>query len=181
MGELRDAGSARDAAWFDALYRSHYQDVLRYARRRVPLTDADDVVADVFTTVWRRRHEIGDIDRAWLLRTAGNYVLHNYRSAERLARLRHRLGDPQAAPAPTSAAGSGHEDEALVVAMQHLPETDAELLRLVAWEQLRPAELADVLGCTTTAARVRLHRARRRLAALLVQEPARLTVRSEVE
>ena len=35
---------------------------------------------------------------------------------------------------------------------------------LVAWEGLTPCEAAVVLGCTSTAARLRLHRARNRLA-----------------
>ncbi len=42
-----------------------------------------------------------------------------------------------------------------------------ELLRLCAWEGLDGAELAAVLGCTPAAARVRLHRAKRRAAPLL--------------
>ena len=51
--------------------------------------------------------------------------------------------------------------------MARLSEIDREILRLVGWEQLTVAEAAIVLGSTRTAAKVRLHRARRRLAALL--------------
>ena len=36
---------------------------------------------------------------------------------------------------------------------------------LVGWEGLRSAELARLLGCSPTAARIRLHRARARLIA----------------
>ena len=38
------------------------------------------------------------------------------------------------------------------------------MLRLAAWEELQPAEIAAVLGCSANAAAVRLHRARQRLA-----------------
>ena len=41
---------------------------------------------------------------------------------------------------------------------------------LVAWEGLAPAEAAVVVDCSPEAFRVRLHRARRRLAAALVTE-----------
>ena len=44
---------------------------------------------------------------------------------------------------------------------------DAELLRMWAWEQLTPAELATVLAITPNAASIRLHRAREKLRAAL--------------
>ncbi len=37
---------------------------------------------------------------------------------------------------------------------------EADLLRLWAWEQLGPGEIAAVLGITPNAASIRLHRAR---------------------
>jgi RNA polymerase sigma-70 factor (ECF subfamily) len=51
--------------------------------------------------------------------------------------------------------------------MERLSPRDAEVLRLAAWEQLDIPEIAYVLGCTPSAARVRLHRARRRAEQLL--------------
>lgn len=159
----------RDAAWFDALYRSCYREVLQYARRRVPAGEADDVVAEVFTTAWRRRTEVAEIDRAWLLRTASNHVLHVYRGAGRRARLQHKLADLDAA-AGDGSLGEVVDDPDLDAAMRGLSPADRELLRLSAWEQLEPSTLAAVLGCTAATARVRLHRARRRLAALLADK-----------
>jgi RNA polymerase sigma-70 factor (ECF subfamily) len=47
--------------------------------------------------------------------------------------------------------------------MVEVPPDDAELLRLWAWEQLAPGEIAGVLGITPNAASIRLHRARKRL------------------
>jgi hypothetical protein len=43
-------------------------------------------------------------------------------------------------------------------------ERDQEVLRLAAWEQVTMAEGAAVLGCSASAFRMRLHRARARLA-----------------
>ena len=53
--------------------------------------------------------------------------------------------------------------------MGELGDDDRELLLLVSWEELSPAEAAKVLGISSLAARSRLHRARRRLRALLEQ------------
>ena len=53
----------------------------------------------------------------------------------------------------------------VAAAMDRLPPGDREVLRLVEWECLTPAELATALGVRPGTARVRLHRARRALAA----------------
>lgn len=169
----------RDAAWFDALYRSCYPAVLQYARRRVAAAEADDVVAEVFTAAWRRRAEVAEIDRAWLLRAASNHVLHVYRGAGRRARLQHKLAELDA-PACDGPLGGMVADPHFDAAMRCLSPADRELLRLSAWEQLESGELAAVLGCTTATIRVRLHRARRRLAVQLAAQPRPAGSRSEV-
>ena len=51
----------------------------------------------------------------------------------------------------------------LTEALDALRAEDAELLRLWAWEQLAPGEIATVLDITANAASIRLHRARERL------------------
>lgn len=54
-------------------------------------------------------------------------------------------------------------------AIEALPPRDLECLRLADWEQLTAAAAA-VMGCSTVAYKVRLHRARRRLAAMFAAE-----------
>lgn len=61
-------------------------------------------------------------------------------------------------------------DRPLRCAMARLSDRDREVLMLAAWEQLAPAEIAAVLGCSRSAANVRLHRARKRLLAALERE-----------
>jgi RNA polymerase sigma-70 factor (ECF subfamily) len=65
---------------------------------------------------------------------------------------------PHEAPDP-----GGPRDDVLHDALARLGEDDAELLRLWAWEQLGPAEIATVLGVTPNAVSLRLRRARTRL------------------
>jgi DNA-directed RNA polymerase specialized sigma24 family protein len=60
---------------------------------------------------------------------------------------------------------SSDEDVASVAAaFARLRDSDRELLALAAWEGLDPGEIAVVLDCSRNAARIRLHRARKRLA-----------------
>ncbi len=58
-------------------------------------------------------------------------------------------------------------NDGIAEALAALPETDAELLRLWAWEQLTATEIADALEITPNAASVRLHRAKEKLRAHL--------------
>lgn len=158
----------RNEAWFESLFRAYAHRVWAYAARRV--TDPDDVVAEVFATAWHHRHQLPDPPVGWLLRTAHHHVLHTHRAGARRTRLTERV----AASAPEAAAD--HADAVtdrldarhrVTSALEQLRPTDRELLTLTAWDELDPTELAEVLGCTPLAARVRLHRARRRLAAVL--------------
>ncbi|MHA3703121.1 RNA polymerase sigma factor [Jatrophihabitans sp. YIM 134969] len=158
-------------ASFEALYRAHHAAVWAYARRRVgPGHDCDDVTTEVFAAAWRHRDDLNRIDLPWLLRAAHNEVLHEYRSSGRRDRLASRLDALQPPPAvdPIERIADDMDTATAVsVAMAQLIDGDQELLRLLVWEQLRPREIATVVGCSPTAARVRIHRASRRLADLL--------------
>ena len=48
-----------------------------------------------------------------------------------------------------------------------LPPEDREVLMLAGWEGLSATAMGQVLGCSPTAARIRLHRARARLKAAM--------------
>ena len=58
-------------------------------------------------------------------------------------------------------------------ALRALPAAEREVLLLVAWEQLTPAEAAVVLGVPQGTARSRLHRARAALRPVLARSPER--------
>lgn len=61
-------------------------------------------------------------------------------------------------------------------ALRALPEQDRELLTLAAWEGLGHGQIAVVLGCSRNAVRIRLHRARQKLAKELNHHPERWPV-----
>lgn len=68
---------------------------------------------------------------------------------------------------PTDTVDTGPEEDpradCLRAALARLSATDAEVLRLWAWEELAPPEIATVLDITTNAATIRLHRAKKKL------------------
>ena len=159
---------ARDRAWLEALYVSHRAQVLAYSVRRVGPDAAEDVVSEVFAAAWRHRAKVPVPPLPWLYRTASNHVFHVWRGAGRRARLSDRVAALAEVEAVVvdPAERLVSTDQALRL-MERLSPRDAEVLRLAAWEQLDIPEIAYVLGCTPSAARVRLHRARRRAEQLL--------------
>ncbi len=94
-------------------------------------------------------------------------MIANQRRAERRrTRLGARLAKTLQTEIATHEAPRGEAAE-ILRAMGELGAEDRELLMLVSWEDLAPSEAARVLGITALAARSRLHRARRRLKALV--------------
>jgi len=159
-----------DQERFERLYRDHAGTVKAYALRRVgSVAAADEVVSDVFLVVWRRLRAVPDDPLPWLLGVARNAVANRQRGVRRATALRARileLGGSDVADGPDP--GNALESDAPVIrALARLPERDRELLMLVAWEGLAPAQLARVLGIPRGTVNVRLHRARRRLATAL--------------
>lgn len=157
----RVTGRGRD--WLEALYRAYQPAFYAYAARRMPADEVDDLVAEVFTTAWRKRDAVPDHALPWLYRVARHHVLHARRGGARHARLVERLSRDAAAienPVDVDARVDAHS--AVRAMMAELPEADAEILRLAASEELSAADIGVVLGCSAGAARVRLHRAKRR-------------------
>jgi RNA polymerase sigma factor (sigma-70 family) len=166
LGAGQEVVVADDRARFEELFTRHYAAVVRYALRRVGSEAAQEVVAEIFLVAWRRFSEVPDNALPWLYATARRLVANELRRRSRAVRLGERL---------ESLSDGVVADHAEVVtdqlrmhaALAGLSEQDREVLRLAAWEQIDTADAAKVMRCSRAAFKVRLHRARRRLAAVL--------------
>ncbi|WP_433175784.1 RNA polymerase sigma factor [Actinoallomurus sp. CA-150999] len=151
---------------FEAVYMAHYAAVLSYVRRRTDSPDdAADAIAETFATAWRRVADIpdGDEARLWLYGVARRVLANHRRGESRRTALATRLRAELSAWAEDVPA-TGRDVGAVREAFRRLGDDDRELLSLVGWEGLTPAEAARVLGRSRGAVRVQLHRARKRLA-----------------
>jgi len=167
---------------FDALARALGPRVLAYLARRVdPPADAADVLAETLIVVWRRLDDVPADERealVWTLAVARRVAANQRRGRRRGEALVEALrGQVQAASPPPDPAALD-----LRRALARLGRDDREILTLVAWEGLSPAEAAGVLGVGPAASRKRLQRARERLTAELGEEegPARAALHSHV-
>jgi RNA polymerase sigma factor (sigma-70 family) len=153
---------------FEQVYADNRGPVLGYVLRRTRSPDdAADVLAETFLTAWRRLDDIpADAQaRLWLYAVARRVLANHHRSERRRTALGAKLRSKLAS------AGYGHEPhpglDDVAAAFRNLADGDREILALAGWEGLDAGQIAVVLGCSRNAARIRLHRARRRLAQAL--------------
>jgi RNA polymerase sigma factor (sigma-70 family) len=159
---------------FEDAYRTAGTAVLGYALRRSDSReDALDLVAETFAVAWRRRIDM-PVDpeevRPWLFGIARRCLANALRSSQRAGRLGARLAESLAdasVPDPSALHEERAETRLVHEALGQLSPDDRELVTLIAWEGLTPAQAATALGLSAGTARVRLHRARTRLRAVL--------------
>ena len=151
---------------FTTIVDEVYQPLQRYLRRRVSIDDADELLDDVLLTLWRRLPDVPEgAALPWCYGVARRTLANHRRAGRRHLNLVARL----AAQPPLDETGAGDYPE-LADALSRLPEADREVLRLWAWEQLEPREMAVVLNSTPNAASLRLSRAKKKLAAQIERQ-----------
>ena len=165
---MATAAAGRQAR-FEAVVAAVYEPLQRYARRRTDLDAADDVVADTLLVVWRRLDEVPEeAVLPWCYRVAANCLANSRRAGRRRLRLVSRVASVR----QTIDAEPDLPDPTLHTALATLSPTDQEVLRLWAWEDLAPAEIALALGVSANAVSIRLHRAKGHLAKALERSGA---------
>lgn len=159
LGELYLRYRGRLNAWFCA---------------RAPESIASELTAEVFAQVAlnlkRFRDEAGGSAGPWLFGIAKNLLRRYYQRGRVEEAARRRLAMPirsyeldlDAVDERLAAADSG-----LGAALASLPDSQRNALELRVLEDLPYRDVAGVLGCTETAARIRVMRALDRLARLL--------------
>ena len=148
---------------FQALFLDTRAALLAYLSRRAPADDAPDLLAEVYLVAWRRRADLpaGDERRLWLYGVARRLLAEHHRTEWKRTDADVGAG---AAGGPEGLSEDDQRGEAVRHALESLSDLDRELVTLTTWEGLSPADAARVVGITAGTARVRLHRARGRLA-----------------
>jgi RNA polymerase sigma-70 factor, ECF subfamily len=152
-----------EQAEFEALFRATREPLLGYLTRRAPAEDAADLLAEVYLVAWRRRADLpsGEERRLWLFGVARRLLAEHHRFAWKRVDAE---GDAADAGSPNGAADDDRRGAAVRAALASLSDVDRELVTLTTWERLSTADAARIVGITAGTARVRLHRARARLA-----------------
>lgn len=172
-----------DNAAYESFVRQYTGRAVAVARRLLRNEDdARDAVQDAFLQVFRSIESFrGDANiSTWLHRVVVNAALMKLRSASRRPETSldellpvfdedgHHADPSQTAPLSAEAMVDRQQQRALVRAcIAQLPDQYRAIITLRDFEELDTSEVADLLGITENAVKIRLHRARQALATLL--------------
>jgi RNA polymerase sigma-70 factor (ECF subfamily) len=176
------------------IYRRHVADVTRWVRRfGTADADVEDVVHDVFLVALRKRQDF-DPRRAafgtWLFGVTANVTRSRRRRDTWRARIRRAFPwwsdetSPRAWIVPDSAEASGSPEEnetgeVLQRLLDELGEKYRTAIVMFELEGLSCDEIAAAVGCSVENVYVRVHRARRKMAAALARHQERVTAEGE--
>jgi RNA polymerase sigma-70 factor (ECF subfamily) len=167
----RDPRVAAQAAALEAIFRASYEDLYATAYRYLRSSGlAEEVVQDVFLSMWERRDRWGEGEvldlRRYVFRAVQNRAVSLLRREQLEADLRERAEQGQADSGVgqfTAAAGAPAERSELVErleqAMAELPPRARATLLLRVRRQLQNGEIAQVLGVSVKAVEANLARA----------------------
>ncbi len=171
--ETRTAPTSGQVDAFEALYRATFDDVTRFAARRLrEPEDVADAVAATFATAfasWDRFDPRRGPAIAWLFGIARNVIAGERRRRRQADRVARRVGvGDLVAPDEYERLAEVIDAVRLAPALERmledgLTEGERELLRLVCEDELSVADAGRVLDITPVAARMRLARVRRRV------------------
>jgi RNA polymerase sigma-70 factor (ECF subfamily) len=178
---LKDAG--RDPAAFRAFYDRWSEPVLGYFQRRVNDPQvALDLTAETFATAFEKRASFrwrGTSPGAWVFGIAARLLKRYFRSQAIHRRAVDRLGvqlpayDDVALRRVEELVDNAEMRQLVTAALATCREADRRVLELRFIDALPYPEVAEALGCTVNAARVRVHRALSRLEKELAVAEAR--------
>ena len=149
---------------FSSLYRAYARDVHRFALfLSGDASLADDIVSETFVRAWhaRSRLDLATV-KAYLFAIARNLYLQQRQRTNRLGPLDERLADP--APGPHDRMRARQDRDAVLAALRQLPEIDRAAVLMRADDEMPYEEIARVLGISVSSAKVKVHRARLKLA-----------------
>jgi RNA polymerase sigma-70 factor (ECF subfamily) len=149
---------------FHEIYERYSKDVYRYSFwLSGSAQDADDLTSETFARAWVGRHKIRtETVKAYLFAIARNLYLNQKRNANRKVELNHDLVDPN--PGPDQLVETRLELDRTMEAIQTLSEMDRTAFLLRIQHELPYDEIARILEIPLTTVKVKVHRARLKLA-----------------
>jgi RNA polymerase sigma-70 factor (sigma-E family) len=165
MGQIEIAETVigtETEAGFAWLFRDEYPSIVRTAYLMLGDREAaEDVAQEAFVRLYARWSRVSRYDRpgAWVRRVAIRLAVRARRRAATLPLQAEQLGHQEAPGDPD-----------LRRALLALPAKQRAAVVLHYLEDLPVADVAELMGCAVSTAKVHLHRARKRLALELGEE-----------
>jgi len=155
---------------FNELYDLYANEVYKFAYwLSGDRFEAEDITSETFIRVWVRFSTIRtETLKAYLFTIARNIYLKKLRKGKKQIALNDTFPDRN--PEPEKLVDSRLELQRVRSALQNLPEIDRSAFVLRVQHELSYAEISRVLGISLTAAKVKVHRVRKKLLAARVDQ-----------
>jgi RNA polymerase sigma-70 factor (ECF subfamily) len=155
---------------FEQLYQSYAADVYRFAFWLAgDAARADDITSETFVRAWAKNSAIRtETLKAYLFTIARNVFLEQQRKSKRQVVLQDVYEDGR--PGPESLAQFRQELQTVWHVLQTVPEVDRTAFILRVQQELPYTEIARVLELSLSAVKVKVHRVRRKLVLIQLEE-----------
>jgi len=168
MLEVRDGGLERLAPLFERHHVPLYNYYLRMTRDREL---SEDMVQEVFLRILKYRHTFrgeGDFT-PWLYHIARNVRIDCAKQRRHELTFDGESHDKAEDPPYRESAEFKQSVSLLNVALARLPEEKREIILVSRYQNLKYNAIAEVLGCSVDAVKVRVHRAMNELRQIFYQ------------
>lgn len=154
---------------FHELYERYSADVYKYAFwLSGHAMEADDLTSETFVRAWTSQSKIRtETVKAYLFTITRNLYLEGHRKAKRQEDLDPTLHDP--GPGPDAQTESRLEFSEAQRLIRGLPETDRTAFLLRVQHELSYEEIARIMNLSLSAVKVKVHRARLKMADARIQ------------
>ena len=155
---------------FEELYHAHAADVYRFAFWLAgDAARADDITSETFVRAWAGKSVIRtETLKAYLFTIARNVYLEQQRKEARQVVLEDVY--PDGRPDPEKIAELRQELQMVWSVLQTIPEVDRTAFILRVQQELPYAEIARVLELSLSAVKVKVHRVRKKLIMMQLEE-----------
>jgi RNA polymerase sigma-70 factor (ECF subfamily) len=149
---------------FEAIYESYSRDIYRFALYLCGnRTEAEDIASETFSRAWNASGQIrAATAKAYLLTIARNCYLEGRRKSPKQMPLDDRTPDSNANP--HADAERRIELDRVLEVLQQMPELDRAVLLLRVQDGMPYQAIAAAVGLSLPAVKVKIHRARLKLA-----------------
>lgn len=152
------------------LFAAHYEGVARFFRNKLP-SHEDDLVQRTFLRCFEGIERLRDPSafRSFLFAIAHNLLREHLRERGRAPDELESQRAIDLDPSPSTLVAAREQQRLLIVGLRHIPLAHQIVLELHYWEQMRVAEIAEVLDEPLGTVKTRLRRAKQLLAEALAE------------
>ena len=174
----KSTGAEMEKVEFEQMFNSYSHSVRGFLWRRsngldIAISSPDDIEMDVWSIAWSRRESAPTDENyklPWLFQISRHVLANHIRKTDVRRKYGSALDPEQISTLAADALVLINEEVTEIFAV--LNSSEREVMALTVWEDLKPNQIALVLGISPNAVSIRLNKARKKISNYLERNPA---------